>query len=200
MTLYSYIVTVDNGFAPNPFWGYCTLACCKPKIRRTAQIGDWIVGLSPRAKGNKIIYAMEVKEILPYADYWQDSRFTKKIPSCKDIKHSCGDNIYKPRRSRGFDQLPSMHSWKGENRKKKAIDLKGEKVLISKKFYYFGSQPLKLPKKLYRLRVGRGHRSRSNDGVISIFLKFIAKQRKECSAYPTMWGKGNDSCKKCSSC
>ena len=31
MTLYSYIVKHDNGFAPNPFHGFCTLACCKPE-------------------------------------------------------------------------------------------------------------------------------------------------------------------------
>ena len=37
MTLYSYTVAADTGFAPNPFHGFCTLACCKPGIRRTAQ-------------------------------------------------------------------------------------------------------------------------------------------------------------------
>ena len=46
MTLYSYIVTTDSGFAPNPFHGYLTLACCKPMIRRTVQVGDVVVGLS----------------------------------------------------------------------------------------------------------------------------------------------------------
>ena len=80
MKLFSYIVTHDAGFAPNPFWGYCTLACCKPKIRKTAQKGDWIVGLSPKAKGNKIIYAMQVEEILPFEKYFHDKRFADKIP------------------------------------------------------------------------------------------------------------------------
>ena len=28
--LYSYIVATDSGFSPNPFHGFCTLACCKP--------------------------------------------------------------------------------------------------------------------------------------------------------------------------
>ena len=31
---YSYIITRDYGFAPNPFGGVCTLATCKPKIRK----------------------------------------------------------------------------------------------------------------------------------------------------------------------
>ena len=32
--LFSYVVATDSGFAPNPFFGLCTLACCKPAIRR----------------------------------------------------------------------------------------------------------------------------------------------------------------------
>lgn len=33
--LYAYIMTYDTGFAPNPFFGICTLACCKPKMRQS---------------------------------------------------------------------------------------------------------------------------------------------------------------------
>ena len=44
MKLYSYVMIYDTGFAPNPFWGYCTLATCKPGIRRPAEQGDWIIG------------------------------------------------------------------------------------------------------------------------------------------------------------
>src|SRR5678816_873168 len=43
--IYRYIVRVDSGAAPNPFGGWCSLAICKPAIRRTAQRGDWIIGL-----------------------------------------------------------------------------------------------------------------------------------------------------------
>ncbi|MBC6697349.1 Nmad2 family putative nucleotide modification protein [Hymenobacter puniceus] len=44
MALYSYVLRFDTGDAPNPYGGVCTLAVCKPAIRRTAQIGDWILG------------------------------------------------------------------------------------------------------------------------------------------------------------
>ena len=43
--VYTYVLASDVGFAPNPFAGYCTVACCKPVIRRTARVGDWIVDL-----------------------------------------------------------------------------------------------------------------------------------------------------------
>ncbi len=74
MKLYSYIVKHDSGFAPNPFFGYCTLACCKPDIRRTAQVGDWVVGLTPKPDGNRIVYFMRVDGIIGFAAYWRDER------------------------------------------------------------------------------------------------------------------------------
>jgi hypothetical protein len=37
--LFTYVITHDGGFAPNPFHGVLTLNCCKPDIRRTAQEG-----------------------------------------------------------------------------------------------------------------------------------------------------------------
>jgi len=43
-TLYTYCIPYDDGAAPNPYWGICTLVICKPVIRRTAEVGDWIVG------------------------------------------------------------------------------------------------------------------------------------------------------------
>ena len=58
MTLYSYTIAIDTGFAPNPFNGFCTLACCKPGIRRTAQDGDYVVGIGPKGSGNRVVYAM----------------------------------------------------------------------------------------------------------------------------------------------
>lgn len=44
MVLYSYVITRDYGFAPNPFWNVCSLATCKPQIRQHASVGDWIAG------------------------------------------------------------------------------------------------------------------------------------------------------------
>ena len=66
MKLYSYCIPVDNGAAPNPYWGVCTLTICKPDIRRTASIGDWVIGTGAKnVKGhgdlsNKLVYAMLV--------------------------------------------------------------------------------------------------------------------------------------------
>jgi len=133
MKLYSYIVAHDTGFSPNPFYGYCTLACCKPSIRRTAKMGDWVVGLAPKHDGNGIVFLMRVDETpKTYAEYWRDKRFKAKRPSYDGgVLSKCGDNIYEPNGS-GYRQLQSTHSNDAlENSENKAHDLGGKYVLIS---------------------------------------------------------------------
>ena len=196
MKLFSYIVTHDTGFSPNPFWGYCTLANCKPAIRRTAQVGDWVVGLSPKATGNRVVFAMEVDEILDYASYFHDRRFVNKIPdySRGEFVWRVGDNIYKPLPNGDFRQLRSMHSHGDkENPETKRDDLGGEKVLVAKKFHYFGASGPELPAHLEELKVRRGHKNRFSEKTISNFLEFISSYPRGVNAPPTKWPKGDNS-------
>ncbi|MGD0777486.1 MAG: hypothetical protein ABSC05_32230 [Candidatus Solibacter sp.] len=185
MTLYSYIVTHDTGFAPNPFFGYCTLACCKPGIRKHAKKGDWIVGLTPLAKGvgNKIVYFMEVDESLSFDDYWRDPRFKQKRPKLDaGSARRSGDNIYKPLPNGDHYQLPSAHSKPkfsdGQNAETKCRDVcRGERVLISRNFVYYGSKAKELPRELARLKVGRSYRCHFLLEVQEAFRKFVSRQR-----------------------
>ena len=110
--LYSYVVMHDTGFAPNPFFGYCTLACCNPKIRQTAEKGEWVVGLTSRASGNRIVYFMRVDDVLEsFGKYWTDSRFrTKKPGNTGGLRTKCGDNIYQPLPSGGYPLISSSRS------------------------------------------------------------------------------------------
>ena len=179
MKLYSYIVTHDTGFAPNPFHGLSTLACCKPSVRRSIgravtaaieakqSIGEyWIVGLSPRdrGRGNKVIFIMKVDKALAFDKYWNG--YPGKQPKVESARweERCGDNIYRPLKSGEFEQLPSFHSlnyakqdWRPDREHMKT-DLSGEYVLLSKHFLYFGSKAICLPNELKELIVGRGCR------------------------------------------
>ena len=162
MDLFSYIVAVDAGFAPNPFHGYCTLACCKPVVRRVARVGDWVIGLSRKVQGNKLIFAMRIEEKLSFEQYWRDRRFAKKRPkmASKQVIPRRGDNIYKPIGNGEFKQLWSGHSEENGSEKPnlKAHDLGGKFVLISKRFTYFGQEGIALPDGLEGCIAGRGHR------------------------------------------
>lgn len=75
MRLYSYVIPRDYGFAPNPSFGYCTLATCKPRIRKTACVGDWIAafGSASTPLRNHLVVLMKVAEILTFDEYWEDA-------------------------------------------------------------------------------------------------------------------------------
>jgi Nucleotide modification associated domain 2 len=67
--LFSYTIPIDDGSAPNPFRGMCSLAICKPGIRRVAKRDDWVAGLgsknAPRGDlRDRLVYAMRVQEVL----------------------------------------------------------------------------------------------------------------------------------------
>lgn len=75
---YSYVVARDYGFAPNPFWGVLTLATCKPKIRKSANVGDYVIGHSAASDGNKLIFIMKVGRVITFDEYWNSDEFEIK--------------------------------------------------------------------------------------------------------------------------
>lgn len=83
MALYSYVLRFDTGDAPNPYGDVCTLTVCKPAIRRTAQVGDWIIGTGSRHSpvgdiAGYLVYAMKVSHKLSLADY--DAHCQRELP------------------------------------------------------------------------------------------------------------------------
>ena len=170
MRVFSYVVARDYGFAPNPFYGMCTLAVCKQVIRRVAQVGDWIIGTGSAAKGRRdhLVYAMRVTETLSYNDYWSDPRFRAKRPNLRgSLKQAYGDNIYHRTGDDGqWQQENSHHSLPdGQiNQLNVEVDTSTDRVLVSKDFVYWGGSGPVLPEDLRQaegidLRARRGHRS-----------------------------------------
>lgn len=150
-TLYSYVVARDYGFAPNPFFGFCTLATCKPQIRKTAAVGDWIVGTGSRRhdRGARIVYAMCVTEVMSFNEYWQDPRFHAKRPHMRaSLRRAFGDNIYYQDAVSGeWNQLDSHHSCQDGTPNPKNIchDTSVDRVLVSNDFIYWGGHGPLLP-------------------------------------------------------
>jgi hypothetical protein len=145
--LFIYVIRRDFGFAPNPFHGYCTLATCKPGIRRSARVGDWVMGVGGarlRARG-RCICLMRVTRVLSFDDYWRDPAFRVKKPLRNgSLVMMVGDNVYhRDEASEKWVQEDSHHSRPdgSANMTNLAIDTSSENVLISEHFYYFGSSP-----------------------------------------------------------
>ena len=138
MKLYSYVVVSDTGFAPNPFDNFCTLATCKPRIRKNAKIGDIIIGTGSKSNvgNNKLIYAMKITERMNYNDYFNDNRFIGR-----------SDNIYYLDNN-SWKQKKTNHHESEEDIKR---DLSGLYVLVSDNYYYFGKKAVVIPSKFHEI-------------------------------------------------
>ena len=178
--LYSYVVVTDTGFAPNPYHGYCTIACCKPGIRQFAEVGDWIVGIGSKPKGRegRAVYAMQVKEKLCFENYWNDPRFVSKRPRMDaSYKESVGDNAYHFDKETGeWIQEPCQHTESDCTPCKRdmASDLKANSVLIGERFIYWGDRAPELP--LFageKLFAGRNYKCKYGPEVVAEFLKWF---------------------------
>lgn len=188
MKLFSYIVARDYGFAPNPFFGFCTLATCKPQVRAKAAIGDWVVGTGAKGKYNlagSLIYAMKVEEILTFDEYWADPRFACKRPVLNgSLKQLYGDNIYR-RRGKRWLQSDSHHSFEDGRPNPRNIerDTSANRMLISRTFAYFGDAAIAIPKRFQPYNktgenlccTTQGHRILSEDLAIA-FAKWLEKR------------------------
>lgn len=185
--IHSYVVRYDSGFAPNPFYDYCSLATCKPRIRQTAHVGDWVVGSGSNDRkirlGGHLVYAMRVTETMTFDQYCLDPRFESKKPYRNGSrKQSCGDNIYFRTEAGGnWQQRDSFHSRPdgSSNPDHVARDTGVNRVLISDDFLYFGGEGPEFPDELKdqqgrRLcKTGIGLTTFSDAQLIANFEKWI---------------------------
>lgn len=175
--LFTYTIPVDDGAAPNPFRGMCSLAICKPDIRRVANIRDWVAGLGSKNAwsgdlSGRLVYAMKVEEVLSLAEYDRQAptRWPHRVPNIAslDLSERLGDCIY-DFSSGVARQRPGVH---GQDNIDK--DLRGENVLMSADFYYFGSRAIRLPGQLRPIiHQGQGHKSDANDPYVEPFERWI---------------------------
>ena len=176
--LYTYCIPYDDGAAPNPFWGICTLVICKPVIRRIAEKGEWVVGIgsknSPIGDISKhVVYAMKITDKMTLEEYdkFCQKQCPNKVPSwgSSDYRRRFGDCIY------DFSKGGSPKMRKGvHNEGNRERDLDGKYALLSGHFYYFGDHPIELPENLQGIiKQGQGHKSKSNAPYIGKFISWI---------------------------
>jgi len=179
MNIFIYVVSRDYGFAPNPFNGICTLATCKPGIRKSARIGDWIFGIgSKTTHRNRMIYMMKVTEKITFNEYWENRTYAMKKPQMTTLKKMYGDNIYHYDKSDGiWHQANSHHSYEnGEtNSHNLRKDTSSDNVLISREFFYFGKRAIVIPDNytaaIYKNK--RGYCKDEESPIINEFLQYI---------------------------
>ena len=188
MRLFSYVVAQDFGFAPNPFYGFCTLATCKPKIRKEAKVGDCIIGTGSSGRGRAqdrrhfLVYVMYVTEVMTFNEYWNDPRFVCKRPNLKgSLKRCYGDNIYFKNETGEWHQQDSHHSYDGGEQNDYNIcrDTQTDRVLISNDYSYWGGEGPKIPEKFLNYRgedvrkKGSGHKKNFSPDLIEELIKWL---------------------------
>jgi hypothetical protein len=202
--IFSYKMTHDTGFAPNPFWKVLTLATCKPLLRKKKNIDNyWIAGFTSKelcktqvAGSEKLIYLMKISKRLLIADYYRDEQFRKKIPVTGAEEHvkKVGDNIYKPITNNPNDidefiQIENSHHWDRMNSREclfnKKKDLSGRYVLTSNEYYYFGEKALDISEfidskpnfNVPKVQAGHGVLTTGNSAIY--FIEWVKEKAQE---------------------
>jgi hypothetical protein len=156
--LYSYILANDDGGAPCVEGGCLTIAICKPVIRRLARKDDIIVGISGYKHGNKkkIIFIAKITKMVTMEEYGGSSRsdsiYTSKLEMKQNPFHNC-TNYEK--------------------------DIKGENVIISTDFIYFGKNNIVVPDNLQGIIPGRGHQTDKNIPFKETLHNLFASEKKK---------------------
>lgn len=195
--VFSYKLSRDFGFAPNPFHGICTLATCKPQIRRSAQLGDIIVGCGSKKLGmqGKLIFAMRVSEKLSFNEYWNDPRFEIKKPNFRSSRAAAyGDNIYHFEEGQ-WQQEDSHHSFEEgvTNFANQTRDTGADHVLIGHDFVYWGSNAPIMDHNLRNidgddlLPPGRNYRSKFSEKFRNEVSIWFSQLPKGCLGRPICW-------------
>jgi len=168
---YLYKLTSDRGGAPcatppleNEF-PLLTLAICKPAIRRTAQPGDRILGITSHALANRegyplasVIYAAIVEDGLDARDYFAPTSPFGSRPDCIYEFHQQNGTAHHTGRSNLHRSPANLLKDLG-----RYPYYRNGRVLLSHDFRYFGSRAVKIPARLHLLNtaaesLGQGHR------------------------------------------
>ena len=159
-SIFKYVITHDEGKAPCVDNGLLTLCICKPKIRRVAVPGDWVIATGSKvrvSKTPKIVFAAKITKKISMETY-----------ALEDNKRS--DSIYE------FDGFSLIHNGSSIHRDEKAqaADKSGINCLFSQKFWYFGPNAIELPNDLSSLyHYGIGHGKINNEKMFNLLENYL---------------------------
>jgi len=188
---YLYKLTSDRGGAPcaatadageHPL---LTLAICKPAIRRTAQSGDRIVGITSHALARRegyplcaVIYACIVADGVDARNYFAPAGPFRGRPDCIYEFHQQNGRAAHTGRS-------NLH--RSETNLVKDLGrypfYRNGRVLLAHDFRYFGPAAVRLPERLHLLNaaaesLGQGHR---------VFTERDAEAREVDALFRYLW-------------
>lgn len=153
MRIHTYVIATDAGSAPNYDPPCTTLAVCKPRIRRKANVGEVVLAFAGRNvnpyEPHAVVWAGVVAEKMPFADYWNDRRYSRKKPD----RSPTPDNFYRPTKDGGLLWIENLV----HPRESAQHDLSGLNVLTFDPSWRFGISGPLMPIE-FGLRMTNGRR------------------------------------------
>lgn len=163
-----YKMTTDNGGAPCVANGLLTLAICKPAIRSSGEICDWIYGFGGKELKGRLIYIAEVNYKLSNGAYYRSRKYAKR-PDCI-YRYDVKDESF-------VRKVNALYHKGTENLKRDLGDYpiySRANVLLSCNFRYFGNSGktlLEMKREYPDLKrlldnLRRGHRVRHDAKIV----------------------------------
>jgi hypothetical protein len=172
--IYVYKCVWDDGVAPCVDHDVLSLTICKPKIRTSAKIGDYIVafGRNSESPRNRLVYAAKITDVVSSGDYFHLAKYRRRQ-----------DSIYERTPKGGLRLInDAVHNNQNLSRDIGSPPIYRNAIaLISNDFRYFGGQGTDewkehapyLTKKVEQLM--QGHRVNHSREVRDDLLKLIAR-------------------------
>jgi len=162
-----YVLRTDNGFAPCIDKGVLSLCCCKPVIRRCANVGDYVMGFMPIELAREeplLTWVGVISEKLTMGDY------QAKYPDRQDA-------IYKRDgyHSDGRENLSHNGGCHHSGHADQTRDKNGINALLFEQFWYWGGTPIPIQPNLRSLAYnGPGHKKAViNKSVLPELCKWL---------------------------
>jgi hypothetical protein len=157
--IWRYVLKYDNGMAPCSDSGMLTLTCCKPKIRKNARVGEWVLGFVPKGKARgHIAWVGQIAEVVPMGDY------ERRFPDRQDA-------IYRLVESGGHDYLMPLRDDYHPDEGSRSTDRSGINALIFDPFWYWGGLGVQPPDEIADLAhyfVGQSTTNSSPDRISAL--------------------------------
>lgn len=177
---YFYKLMVDSGGAPCVYRNILSLAICKPAIRSTCEIGNWVLGFGSKTRlGERLIYIAEITEKYKKGEYYRIRRYQSRP-----------DNIYQWTRSGHLTWKQGAQFHEGGYQPDIGVhpQYKSANVLISNNFKYFGAAGTDAYKETFPTlgkaieSLKQGHRVKHSEELANDIVNLINWAWKKYSA------------------
>lgn len=170
MNIFIYKLTTDNGGAPCVQDGLLSLCICKPRIRRSARVGDWIIGMGAKgskALRNRIIYIAQITNTVAGQLYYSEKQYRER----NDCIYQINGGRFSWKKGSKYHSPGDLEHDLGQHPKYNRAS-----CLLSDRFIYFGDndEPSIKPIRDIYDRLPRDYRKNHSQQNLNTLLKYIA--------------------------